>query len=169
MSSSGQIQPQRFLAGFLVVVAVIGTVLIYLADRKEDEFTPELRTFGELHAIYRSEGMQRFLAEKARLRVHTSRALSASDQAVQADALGIALYLFPDMLPSDDLERDLALEEWAPLTAAIERSPGTPESRLWFETLRANIWNYESPSRTTPHVSAHARQAIRIYQALSAP
>jgi hypothetical protein len=169
MAPNGQIQPQRFLAGFLLAVAVIGAVLIYLADRKEDEFTPDLRAFGELHSIYRSEGMQRFLTEKARLRTHTSRALSADNQTVQADAIGIALYLFPDMLPSDDLERDIAMEEWAPLTTAIERSPGTPESRLWFETLRANIWNYESPSRTTPYVSAHARQAIRIYQTLSAP
>src|SRR5688572_942598 len=141
-----QIQPQRILAGFVIVVAVIGALLIYLADLKEDEFIPDLRTFGELHAIYRNEGLQRFLAEKAKLRTHTSRAMSSGGQLAQAEAMSIALYLFPDILPSDDLERDIALEEWAPLTAAIERSPGTPESRLWFETLRANIWNYESPS-----------------------
>ena len=56
-----------------------------------------------------------------------------------------------------------------PLEESIERAPRTPESRLWFEELRADIWNYENPERSAPRITPYAQQAIRIFDVMTQP
>lgn len=160
----------RALYRFLVVVALVVTGLVYLGFNKTQPFALTEQSFSQLHDVYQNEGIRRFLEEKAKLRSQIVLQIGSSeDSDVRNEANNIALYLFPDALESDNLEREVGLEEWAPLQKDIEDAPGSSDSRRKFEELRASIWNYESPSRSAPQLSPQARQVIRIYKTLSGP
>lgn len=156
-------------AFLFIMIGLFGS-LISSALRKSEPVGLPVHAYQQLHAVYRNEGISRFLEEKARLKSTVQRTMEANqDPESINEATNIAVYLFPDVLPSDDLEREMAETEWVPLQNAIESAPGSFQSREQFEEMRAMIWNYESPSRTVPQLSLYARQAIRIYQDLSAP
>jgi len=156
------------LIGFLIVTAGVVSLLIYLATRPRPIANLSLESFSNLHQVYREQGIQGFLRQKDALRRLAKEALQLGDDS-DAEVENMAVYLFPDVLPEPNLERDSALALWTPHQSAIESAPGTPESRRFFEEMRANIWNYESPSRNNPQLSPPARQVIRIYEVLSAP
>ena len=164
MSSS-----HRVLYTFLLVVTGAMAWLAYLAYYRSFGETP-IASFHDLQDVYRKEGLDRFREEKEKLRASVSEELkNPKDSESQNNAANIALYLFPTELPSGDLERQVGEEEWAPLQQEIEKVPGTERSRELFEEMRANIWNYESPSRVSPQLTAQAQQVLKIYKTLSNP
>jgi len=159
----------RVLYVFLTLVAVAMGSLIYLAFNRSLGET-SIASFHELQDVYRKEGLDRFMEEKEKLRASVSEELSnPKDSDSQNHAANIALYLFPTELPSGDFERQVGEEDWAPLQKEIEQVPGTERSRELFEEMRANIWNYESPSRVSPQLTAQAQQVLKIYKTLSNP
>lgn len=160
----------RILFVFLAVVTLAVAALIYFALQKPEPAGMSQQLLTSLQSVYKQEGIERFIEEKQRLRKSLASSLAGSPHTDEhVEASNIALYLFPDILPSGDFERELGMEDWAPLQSAIEQAPGTADSRQAFEEMRANIWNYESPSRTAPNLSSEAKQVLQIYQSLSAP
>ncbi len=154
----------------LVAFFVVAGILVYQSVNRPLDPGQSLDTFAVLHDILRKEGVSRFLAEKEELKKTVKMELGESAPGAKfAEAQSIAVYLFPDLLPDEDFEKPVALELWHPLQKAIEAEPGTAKSRTLFNEMRANIWNYESPDRSTPRLSDQARQVIRIYENLSAP
>ena len=127
-------------------------------------------SFISLRPTLTQEGIFKFQNDKGALRKIVNKALKeGASEAEQNTAQNIAVYLFPELLPDSDFEKGVATEDWKPLEEAIEKNPKSPESRLWFEEMRANIWNYESPDRETPRVSDYAKEVLRLYDELSAP
>lgn len=160
----------RFLYTFIaVVVSAFGLMIYFALDREGESFLSE-HIFTTLQEVYQKEGIKRFLAEKERLKRNLAPKLSGSPfRDEHKEASNIALYLFPEILPDEDFEKEIAMEDWGTFQKEIEKSPGSPESRKSFEEMRANIWNYENPSSRFPVLSPQAKQVIQIYQGLSAP
>jgi hypothetical protein len=161
---------QAVVWGFLVVVSIFSAVLTFYSSRKTIQIDTNFRSFFSLHQVFRQEGLQRFLEEKKILKDRVSKTLlDASSEEEEGIAANVAVYLFPEALPDSNFEKQVALEQWAPFQAAIEGSPHSVESRLWFEEMRANIWNYENASAQLPKLSQFAREVLRIYNELSTP
>jgi len=113
--------------------------------------------------------MQGYLAEKEALKAQVQRKLKspASEEEAQA-ASNVALYLFPDALPDSNFEKGVALEDWAPLQAEIEKAPGSAQARLKYEEMRANIWNYENPKQDHATISPYAEETLKLFSGLTA-
>lgn len=127
-----------------------------------------LASFASLEEIFRTNGIKVYIQKKGELRVDIGRALDTEKDTRERDrAENIALYLFPDLLPENDFERDVAMQQWYPHQKYIENNPRTVGSRKQFEELKNNVWNYENPDRQTPEVSEYADKVIRIYDELS--
>ncbi|MCB0418659.1 MAG: hypothetical protein KDD39_13500, partial [Bdellovibrionales bacterium] len=110
----------------------------------------------------------RFAERKNDLRRDISRTLRANKSLeARMIATNISVYLFPDLLPSENFERTVAEDQWLPLQRAIEKAPGTYESRLKFEEMKANIWNYESPDKRAPKLTETAETVLHIYDLMS--
>jgi len=153
------------VAGFVTVVGVAVAVLMALSV--STGWIPDgLDGFARLKTVYEREGSARFLEEKDNLRERVSGALSGERASAHA-ARQIALYLFPDLLEEGDFEAEAAIEIWAPLIRAIERAPRTSESRVTYERLRAEIWNFESPRRDDPQLTRWAEEVLRLYGAMA--
>lgn len=156
--------------GFLLVMICLFASLVHVALRRSGPKGFPIQAYQQLHSVYRNEGISRFLQEKEHLKASVRLTMEANrDAEAVNEASNIAVFLFPEVLPAEDLEREVAETEWAPLQKEIEGAPGSPQSQEKFEQMRAMIWNYESPSRSMPQLSQYARQAIRIYQDMSAP
>ncbi|NBX69182.1 MAG: hypothetical protein EBR01_09505 [Proteobacteria bacterium] len=84
-------------------------------------------------------------------------------------AVNIALYLFPEILPDTNFEKELAIELWGTFENAIEKRPRTSEARMKFEEMKSNIWNYENPRLTNVGLSFHAEETLKLYHELSLP
>ena len=130
---------------------------------------PSLEEFARLDQIFRAHGMDTYLEHKRALRESIRRALKGNPSKYEPHAENIAVFLFPDLLPNDDLEKQEATEGWADLEEKIEAAPNTPEARANLDEMKSNIWNYENADRVAPHLSEEAAQVIRIYQAISSP
>lgn len=154
---------------FLIAVTVIFSGLIYLALNQSPRLQTSLQAFSTLHEAYEQKGTEGFRQAKLTLRRQIANSKSSTNPEAQLASFNIAVYLFPALLPPDNFERQLAMELWAPLQEAIEKAPRTYHSRLWFEEMRANIWNYENADRRSPRLSEYASQVIRVYERLSSP
>lgn len=149
---------------------VLAVYLVYSALNRPRNETKTMDAFAQLDLVLRREGLARFKQEKFALKHLVKRTLKeAKTQEEQEQAQTIAVYLFPEVLSNDDYEKEVAQAFWEPLQQAIEHEPGTAKSRLMFNELRANIWNYENADRVNPQLSNSAKQVIRIYETLSAP
>ena len=153
---------------FLCVTTLLLSVLVYLASIHRTPFETSLVTFSSLRTVFREQGIGEFLEEKARLKKSLSSSLrEPQDSEQKLNAEHLAVFMFPDLLPSEHFERDFSISEWAPLQMSIERLPGSEESQEHFEALRASIWNYESPDKRVPRISKTASDVIRLYEAIS--
>lgn len=160
----------RQLYAFLFLILGMMGFLIYLAFHRPLSSDVTLANFDGLQDVYKKEGLDRFLEEKEKLKSRVTEQMSNPRDSDELNhATNIAVYLFPTTLPADDLERQVGEEDWGSLQTQIEKSPGTERSRELFEEMRANIWNYENPSRTLPELTAQAQQVLRIYKTLSTP
>jgi hypothetical protein len=132
------------------------------------ETTPKLASFTLLDEALLNEGMTAFADKKRELKKEVQKTLGESaDENERNRAQSIAVYLFPDLLPYDDFERDVAFELWFEHQQSIEKNPKTEDGRQTFEQMRANIWNYESADKVRPEISDTAEQAIRIYDVMT--
>jgi hypothetical protein len=158
----------RITAIFLVVAGGF-LFALYRSRMVHQGEEGELSALDTLPQIYRAEGLESFLAKKRALRASVSKQIGRANENADASlkATRIAVYLFPEVLSSNDFEKTTAQETFAPLEAAIEREPKSPKSRELFEELRADIWNYESIRRDVPYVSDDAAKVIRIYDVLT--
>ncbi|MBM4318273.1 MAG: hypothetical protein FJ116_12460 [Deltaproteobacteria bacterium] len=94
---------------------------------------------------------------------------SPKNEDEETKASNIALYLFPEILPNENFEKQAALELWAPLEAEIEQKPRSAKARMLFEELTSNIWNYENPKITNAGLSIYAAETLKLYHAISSP
>lgn len=170
------VRHENVLALVLAVVTlgalVLGTAG-YLALSRRASMPPQFSGFDELETTFRVHGIERYLTEKAKLRDRVAESLrdpkQSQDRTHRRVAGSLALYLFPDLLDRADLMEGVAQESWGTLMLAIERAPRSRDSRLWFEEMRAAIWNFESPKGDERELSPIAKRVIRIYDVLSAP
>lgn len=158
---------RRSLAGVLVAIVVTGYWLLSLHPVPEPlGIDGSFRKFFSLYALYQQEGLEKYLDGKEELKAQIKKSLESTlTEEEEIFVVNVALYLFPDILPEENFEKAVAMEQWAPLQEAIEKKPHTPESRLWFEEMRANIWNYENPDSS--RISSFAREILKIYNDLS--
>lgn len=157
---------------FAVIALAAGVIglITYLSPGNRWRWETLGGTFAGLEQVYKTAGMEKFLEQKALLKSSVRDALKDGTDRGQVDlATNIAVYLFPDVLPDENFEKGPATDLWGPTLEKIEKAPHTPESRVLFEALRADIWNYEMVDREEPKLSAPARQVIQIYDAISAP
>lgn len=124
-------------------------------------------TLDSLSQDYRKQGLEGYLKAKKVLKRRVSQQLkNAQDPSAQLAATNIAVYLFPDLLPNDSFEKQLAEESFVPLQSEIEKKPGSPEAQTLYEELRARVWVYENPQSTEQGLSEYANQMLKIYGAL---
>ena len=160
----------RLLWSFLLGIAIVTWLLLHYGGGNDGgPITPDKQqAFFGLTDAYRKGGIDRYLEEKTKLRKEIAAALNHPRDESEADyAANVAVYLFPDILPDSDWEKKVAMEEWAPLETAIEKAPRTPDARIWYEEMRADIWNYENPRLEQDHVSPAATEVLRIYGDMS--
>jgi hypothetical protein len=156
--------------GFLGIAAAVLATLIYLSPGNRWRLDGLETSFLNLKETYQKHGMQRFLEQKELLKQSLGSVIRESSDPSQINlATNIAVYLFPDILPDENFEKETAGELWSDAFGEIEKNPHTPEARVIFEDLRANIWNYELADRVDPKLSAPAREVIQLYDTLSAP
>lgn len=153
-----------------IFTATLGTI-VFLSSHNLVPPNSLQTTFMALRpGLSEPQGLLRFQTDKGILRSMVSRALNEKKAEAEENlAQNIAVYLFPELLSDEDFEKMVALDQWKPMQEAIEKSPKSPESRIWFEEMRANIWNYESPDRENPRISDYAKEVLRLYDELSSP
>lgn len=151
------------------VVLITGTVWMFSGSATpEPTVNTQLQsTLHQLETVYRREGILTFQEAKARLKLQVADALKANPDDDVAE--GIAVYLFPDLLPEENFEKDVAIEGWARQEATIEGYPRSNQSRSGYQELQSNIWQYETADAGNPALSQVAASVLRIYQGLSAP
>ncbi len=155
---------------FLAIAAAVLAAVVYFSPGNPWRWQTLEGSFNSLESTYKTHGMTKFLERKAELRKAVTETLSQDGQSPEIDlATNIAVYLFPDVLPGTNFEKGPAEQMWGEALRQIEASPNTAESRVLFEAVRADIWNYELVDREDPKLSAPARQVIQIYDAISAP
>lgn len=162
--------PTQIILSFLAVCSLFLYMLVHLFSGQEFTITKVKHSFDSLKDTYLNGGITEYLDKKEKLKQQVASTLSKdsnSDEAVEA--ANIAVFLFPDVLPDNNFERQDAVELWLPSTQKIEAAPNTLESREQFEELKANIWNYENPDKQNPQLSAQAQEVIRIYDEISKP
>lgn len=158
------------MAAFLTLVVGLSWWLVQYQRTSSPLGRASLGKFSTLTDSLQKNGVESYLRDKETLKEMILDKLKSGDDdedesAVQATQ--IAVYLFPEILPDEDFEKQAGMELWAPLQRVIESNPRTRESRQAFEEMRANIWNYENPSRDVPQLSPVAMQVIRIYDVMS--
>lgn len=115
-------------------------------------------------------GLAQFQKDKMQLKNQIIAILnSPKNEDEETKASNIALYLFPEILPNENFEKQAALELWAPLEAEIEQKPRSAKARMLFEELTSNIWNYENPKITNAGLSIYAAETLKLYHAISSP
>lgn len=160
----------RLIFGFLGLGAAVIGLIIYFSPGNPWRWESVGGTFSALESTYRNRGLEKFLQQKAQLKRSVTDSLSREKDPAQLElATNIAVYLFPDALPEDNFEKVVAEDSWGESQLNIEKHPHTAESRVLFEALRADIWNYELTDKEDPKLSPPARQVIQIYDAISAP
>ena len=157
-------------AAIALMLIILGSIVYYRQSATTASNQGSIKDFTRLDEIFETEGMAKFISSKQALREQLRSRLRATDENDEAmmQANQIAVYLFPEILPETDFEKTAALELWAPYQNAIEAAPKTLDSRQKFEEMRANIWNYENPSKKVPVLSPVAMQVIKIYDVMSA-
>lgn len=160
----------RLIFSFLTIAAAVLAAVVYFSPGNPWRWQSLDGTFNSLESLYKSHGMEKFLERKAQLRKAVTATLNQGGKPAEVDlATNIAVYLFPDVLPDGNFEKGPAEQMWGESIRQIEASPHTAESRVLFEALRADIWNYELVDREDPKLSGPAVQVIQIYDAISAP
>lgn len=160
----------RIIFAFVGLVGLVLTILLIFVSNAPADFTVPQRQFNDLHTVYEREGIEGFKRTKSELRSKVKDALDGDpDDPTTHAATNIALYLFPDVLGGDNLEKTEGTSLWGPMQEAIEKNPRGPDARIYFEEMRANIWNYENPDRNNPNLSQTAKQVIKIYEGMSVP
>jgi hypothetical protein len=151
------------------LLAILCLNLLYVCSGLTNNTPEATGRFSQLSETYLSRGIEGFLRDKEVARRNVARTLSeetpGSPKAIQATR--IAAYMFPEVLPENDFERQIAQQGWRPIELAIEKSPRTPQSKELFEELRSEIWNYEAARGEGTGLSEDARMVIRIYEVLS--
>lgn len=154
----------------MVIIVSVGffAYLIFLSSLIAPDIQIVQDRFNSLASIYELGGIKQFQIKKSKLRRDVSRTLRANKaKRAQLIATNISLYLFPDLLPDENFEKQVALEQWLPLQQVIEKHPGAHQSRLKFEEMKSNIWNYENPDKAAPKISNTASTILHIYDVMS--
>lgn len=163
-----QKRARLLFAIFFFFATILSGTLLFFAVRQRKIIDTEFPRLARLDQVYVREGLHGFLTEKELLKRQVIYTLRYADSPEGAHAAtNVALYLFPETLPGDDFEREEAEALWVPLQKKIESDPLHPQSRTYFEQMRAQIWNYENPSRQAPQLSKYAKQVIHIYDVMS--
>ena len=163
-----RLRQHAIILGFLGLVLLAFLTLSLFDSKSQIDIVSTNKPFYGLHRTYKESGMEEFLNEKKVLKKQLTETLKNPKNTEDASfAANIALYLFPETLSDADFEKQVAQDQWAPLQAAIEKVPHSDRSRLWFQEMRANIWNYESPDLAAPKISVYSREVLKIYNELS--
>jgi hypothetical protein len=164
--------PSPWKTIFLFLIFSLST-LIYLAfSTANSPFNHNSveQNYSSLRLSVQQGGMAQFHKDKKELKNQIISILnSPKNEDEEAKASSIALYLFPDILPDENFEKQAALEMWAPLEAEIEKKPRSAEARMFFEELTSNIWNYENPKVSNAGLSIYAAETLKLYHAISSP
>lgn len=159
---------QRWLGVSLSLATVILGYLIYLATLVAPEIAIVEERFANLPTSLATGGLPFFHERKSKLRRDVKRTLQSNkSQRAQLVANSISLYLFPDLLSDKNFEKNVAVDHWGPLQEAIEGQPGSYRSRLWFEEMKTQIWNFENPDKENPELSTTAGTVLKIYDLMS--
>lgn len=160
----------RLIFAFLALGAAFLALIAYFAPGNRWRWSGLETQFLTLKETYERHGLPTYQQKKATLKTTVQEVLKdGADPAQVALATNIAVFLFPGVLPETDFEKDVAQELWGDSMKKIEEHPRSPEARVLFEELRADIWNYELADREDPKLSAPAREVIQLYDTLSAP
>jgi len=154
-------------------VTLIGITLAIFIFSKVNNNKREIALSNSYSTLLKSVsqgGYSQFQADKNDLKQQVITVLNQpKNEEEEAFAAGIALYLFPEVLPDSNFEKETAMEFWAPLEKEIEQRPRTPEARMKFEEMKSNIWSYENPKITSAGLSLQAEETLKIYHELSSP
>lgn len=157
------------LAAFLVAMVMVPVLFTFLVRQEVAINTPiSPKSLEELSVEYRKNGMQQFFDAKTNLKRRVSRNLKDNNNhEAYFAALNVALYLFPELLDDENMEKDFAQKHLRPLQEKIESSPGSKEAQKNFEELRNMVWGYENPKEDEQGLSEYARQMLKVYGTLS--
>lgn len=161
---------RKIFWSFIVIFIVFLGFLGVISTKHPAGLNTSVNDFFTLHEVFHKQGIKRFLEEKESLKSKVSENI-ANPKSSQAKKLAesIAVYLFPEILPDTHFEKEAAMTLWMPLFKKIEKKPGTPEARHLYEEAKAEIMNYENPSKQDPNLSDPAKETLKIYRELSAP
>lgn len=127
-----------------------------------------MKSVSTLLPALQNNGVEGYLVAKARLREQVRSNLEyAEEDTRRLQAEQVAVYLFPELLPESDFEKSDALANFSPRIDEIEQRPNTEAASNAFADLRAEIWNYENPSREEPRVSEVGNEILKLFAELS--
>lgn len=161
-------QNTKLLLSFvsLVVLTIGGSYFFFTPGRRSSP--TDFENLETLFTALRTGDIAKFQKAHLDLQQGVRTGLKAPPTSPQfLAAFNVAVYFFPEALPKDSFEREVALDEWRPLQKQIEAAPHTKESREQFEEMKANIWNYENPNREEPELSDAASTVLQAYDLLT--
>lgn len=120
-----------------------------------------------LKTAFEQNGIEGYLVAKGQLRAQIRESLKQTGSVQAMEAAQVAVYLFADLLPDSDFEKSESLSLFHPLMEAIETRPRTADAGQAFESLNAEIWNYENVSREEPQITPVAEDVLRLFSEMS--
>lgn len=157
----------RALTFFFLVLATLGTVTVLYFAQQTRVRSLALADLYEWHFTLSKWGTAKFDQQKDKFREQIQQHLNTRH--ASAELIGLTLYLFPELLTDADFQKYEAQQLWVPHQKQIEAAPRTLESRIQFERMRTNVWNFELADKANPVLTRPARQMLRVYDELSRP
>lgn len=162
--------PKRPMQWAIALGILVTGSLVWVSMQSQVGAPPTWTATGAITSLktaFEQNGIEGYLVAKGRLREQVRASLKQTGSAQANEAAQVAVYLFADLLPDSDFEKIESLELFSPLMEAIETRPRTAAAGKAFETLNAEIWNYENVSREEPQITPVAEDVLRLFSEMS--
>ncbi|GEM_PF-5165343 len=169
-NTSSNRNPKRPVQWAIALGVLITASLVWVSTQNQVGTTATWTATGAVTALktaFEQNGIEGYLVAKARLREKVKESIQQTGSVQAGEASQVAVYLFADLLPDSDFEKTESLTLFLPLMEAIETRPRTADAGQAFETLNAEIWNYENVSREEPQITPVAEDVLRLFSEMS--
>lgn len=163
-----------FSLSFLVITGVLATLIINkgglnLSSSRfwDAQITTSQMNFLKLKETLIEKGPLEFFRQKGQLKIQLQKILENVPEEKAESINSIVLYLYPELMSDNDLEKTVAISLFKNVQTDIETEVSRVQKYKRMNDLRANIWNYENPSREEPKITQTAQNVIDLYEVLA--
>jgi hypothetical protein len=163
-----------FSLSFLIITGVIITLItnktgVHINSTRfwDSQITVSQMQFLKLKETLVEKGPLEFFKQKGLLKIQLQNILENIPEEKSEGIYSMVLYLYPELLSDNDLEKTAAITLFKDVQTDIETEVSRMKKYKRMNDLRANIWNYENPSRENAKITQTAQNVLDLYEVLA--